>query len=1077
MLPHSGSDQPVCTPQHTVCSTTSPASGDRTAVLTTVDRSLNFYHSRLAELGILPAHARYHGLKPGPDGSILQVVRTFEGRPRLFVPEAKKKQWEKVSKRKSAYGLHDDQFFQELCVRRLHPDTLAANPRLHKYMNERGQRVYPMPANSAIANYKNEETGGTINFIEGYFKALALDLGGMETVAFTGISVYRLSEDLVEYLTARRPERINILYDADALNLSRSASALTSRRSEDFFASVSRFSSELFALCRRIQLNCDIFFIMGRADSPEKGVDDMMQVHGQLPVILDLVGFPSEYRFTETRFFAGFKLAESTAQSKLKKLFLQKNYRDWAEQVTGKDVNQLAAGFKYCKATYRAIDGGNLMDSTITYELDDDPFAVEVPAEQLRVRKYLDEQRQRFEELFGEHKRLAIQAPTGSGKTTFLMQYAKRNEVRMVLAVPTINLAKQVARQHNAYALHGNYRVQHVQHANEAQVVVCTYDTLPHVPDLWRRILVIDEAHNLINQYGQTYRTVRPFRAEALRKCTHLMGQAARTILLSGTMPDLLCRALEFHRVDVRRTDNPTVRVFDVEADISSPEGLAKCLLAQLAERDWRRPDLHVVFWNHTDQIERVKNTLIDMQLLQTDEIAIITRRHYNDGDTASLNEIINRQKVRPNVKLLLCTCLISEGVNIKNTNIGRVYTVDLRCPDTFRQFVARFRKLDSINVFSILGAERDLQPEFFFPAELELAERFEAAQLQARHLQRRLSHWEQDYDADELPYIEQIQQQIDYRHDSQLLRLVYRDGQEWRPDVLHVLSALRGRQLATGNNCYFYSLLRRIGFQVLRIEQTQISEEVDEAVEAVHAVDKLKEADFLEQLREELLAPSQLISMVTGLYLYYKENGNRHAMARIRRLAGEIDEKDGTAAAWLAANRRQLSRDARDLIMRSVVLTYLGVNQHQKHLALSKSAWRQQLRQLTFYYENEAFGQRSNRKKMLAEHKEDIRIKRRIAELVDKHAGEEMSPQELQLLVSVMNVRKLSGRVVDVMALSPAQVLNIVLEVSAAEPIGSGRSRTVILGKKWSAANPPPGAVGCQALNADPLRILAFTG
>ncbi len=1069
---------PVCASLNPEIVSATPPSGVQNLASARVDRSPEFFHSRLDSLGIPYYQARHHGLKVAADGSILQVVRTFTGQPRYFIPEAKKKQWQKISQRKGTYALHDSQFYRELCVRRLHPAALAANPRLHKYMNEKGQRVYPLPGNLAIANYGNGEQGGTVTFIEGYFKALALDLGGLETVAFTGISVYRLSDALTEYLTARRPERINILYDADALQLGRSSGTLTSRRSEDFFHSVDRFSGELFALCRRIQLQCDIFFIMGRADSNEKGVDDMIEVHGQAAVIDDLASFPNDYRFQTTEFFSGFKLAESTRRAKLKKLFLGRNYREWAEAAVDKDFGQLAVGFKYCKANYRAIDAGNLMDATITYALEKDPFAVEVTADQLEVRKYLDEQRAGLDELIDTHKRLAVQAPTGAGKTTFFIEYAKRKDVRMVLAVPTVNLVKQVARQYKVYGLHGNYRIHNVQLANEAPIVVCTYDTLCHVPDLWRRVLVIDEAHNLINQYGETYRSIRPFRAETLRKCTHLIEEAARTILLSGTMPDLLCRALEFSRVDVTRSANPSVRVFDIEANHSSAEGLSKCLLAQLVELDWSTPLLQVVFWNHTDQIEQLRNTLLDMKLLQPDEIAVITRRHYNDGHTEGLNEIIRYQKVAPGIKLLLCTCLISEGVNIKNTNVSRIYTVGLRCPDTFRQFIARFRKLETVNVFSILEAERDLQPEFFFPAELELAERFEAATLQAKHLQRRLRHWESDYDTDELPFLDEIQRQIDYRHESKLMRLVYRDGKEWRADVLHVLSHLRGRMLATGNNCYFYTTLRRIGFHVLRVEQVVLSEAVEEAVDVAHAAKQVVQKDFLEGLREELQSPD-LFTPVNALYFHYREQGNRHAMARLRHLADDlIEEEDASTLAWLATHRRHLDRDARDLIMRSVVLRYFGIHDRAEYLALSKTAWRRQLRQWTFHFENEAFAQRSNRKKMLPEHKEEIRIKRRMAELIDQHAGEEMTPEELQQLISVMNWRKPdTGKVVDVMALSPAQVLNIALEVSATTTIGHGRSRSVILGRKWSVDYLPAGAVACRKLVANPLLILAFTG
>jgi len=282
---------------------------------------------------------------------------------------------------------------------------------------------------------------------------------------------------------------------------------------------------------------------------------------------------------------------------------------------------------------------------------------------------------------------------------------------------------------------------------------------------------------------------------------------------------------------------------------------------------------------------------------------------------------------------------------------------------------------------------------------------------------------------------------------------------------------------LATGNNCYFYSSLRRIGFEVLRVEQVVVSEEVAEAVGNAAAASKVDEQNFLEELREELLS-SDVCTPINALYLLCKEQGNRHAQARLRRLAGDlIEEDDATTLAWLAIHRRRLSRPARDLIMRTVMLRYLGVEERREFLGLSKSEWRRQLKRLTFYFENETFGVRGNRKKMHAEHKEEIRIKRRMAELVNQRAGEEISPQQLQQLVSVMNYRKLDGQVVDVMALSPAQVINIVLEVTDSVAVGHGRSRSVILGRKWSAGHPPSGVLACRDMLLNPLRILAFTG
>ena len=83
-------------------------------------------------------------------------------------------------------------FDRLLAVTRYHPDYLKANPERSKYGNQFGERVRPLPATLATKAYNAKTTGGLVAFIEGYFKAIALDLAGIEAVAFTGITVYRI---------------------------------------------------------------------------------------------------------------------------------------------------------------------------------------------------------------------------------------------------------------------------------------------------------------------------------------------------------------------------------------------------------------------------------------------------------------------------------------------------------------------------------------------------------------------------------------------------------------------------------------------------------------------------------------------------------------------------------------------------------------------------------------------------------------------------------------------------------------------------------------------------------------------
>ncbi|WP_020569773.1 DEAD/DEAH box helicase [Neolewinella persica] len=1208
---------------------------------------LDYFHNRLKALGLTKDNAMDYGLDVDAQGNILQLVRRFDGSFIEFIPQQFRKKVDRILSHRSSYQPHLEMYYRLLSVIRYHPDYLKANPKRSKYGNQFGEKVRPLPAPLAINAYNNGTTGGLITFIEGYFKAITLDLAGIESVAFTGITVYRIDPTLREYLIRRRPDRIFIMYDNDALDVSSSSPApptsnapaaspdetlvacgsnatsatppkcgsttllptasgssvanykttlLSSRRNEDFASSARKFATALFSLFSSIDHTCKIIFVMGRPTPPlgaggplgadagakegsstgkqPKGIDDLIEVHGAGPVTKDLLEFNFTPTFRESDFFAGFTLAKSTTNRKINRLIMGDNYRHWIErlQAPGSSRAKRAAtsplssaavwrgaggegsSFTYRGATYQPISTGNLYDETITYQLNTDPFAVDVPTDHLVIKNYITDQSQALHRLIKGKNRLAILAPTGSGKTTALINFAKREKTRMVIAMPTINLAEQTARGTRGFVLTGERDTAKIRAANEKNLIICTYDTLHQVPDLWRRILVIDEAHNLINQYGQVYNGFNPFRAETLRNCVRCFPDAKKTILLSGTMPPLLCHAFNFHLVTFRRLENPTVRVFDVEADGSDNQALSKCLITRLAEVfttptgpqrgqtaltpgggtgeavGGTRGKLHVIFWNNTDQIARLAKSLVELKYLAEYEVAIISRTHYDAGDSPDLDDIIRDQKINPRIKLLLCTCLISEGVNIKNTNVGRIYTVGLRCEDTFRQFIARFRKLKTVNVFSILEAERDLRPEFFQSAKMELLENLERAELQADHLRRRKEAYLCDYDEAELPFLDQIYQNIsnNYRtggayplqlaYRPELLNLVYRDG-DWHADPLHVLAAIHGRKLATSNNCYFYTRLRANNFSVFRVKRTPTNELVEETINVQHETAKAIRKEFRKKLLEDLTTyPDEPIN---ALYLLYQEKDNRHGLHSLRTLVPDLlDDCDGaTGAQYLGRHRQHLDDYAKRRILRLAKLHALGVQDKGPFLSMSIADFNHEYQAALFHFEQLVADDPELRKQMLPAHKEEVRIKQKIvASLTSPPSrpqrgrtfltpgeasaagtsitrgptltGEDLV-KKLQPLLSVPRPRNLPPPPVpryqhpkpnsssgtqgafDILGLTPAKAINLLRRIMHTTVNGEGRYRTITVGDPFTSASPPTLATTACNLLQNPVKVL----
>jgi hypothetical protein len=589
-------------------------------------------------------------------------------------------------------------------------------------------------------------------------------------------------------------------------------------------------------------------------------------------------------------------------------------------------------------------------------------------------------------------------------------------------------------------------------------------------------------------------------------------------------MPPLLCRTLNATLVSVSRAKNPNVRIFDIEADGSTAEALSRSLITSLSEIDWAIGKLHVVFWNNTDQLTAIKDLIVKLGYLQEDQVATISRSHYNRGEADSLDDIISKQKIKPGIKLLLCTCLISEGVNIKNRNVGRIFTVGLRDEDTFRQFIARFRKLKVVNVFSILPAERDLLPDFFTFADEELLDNLERADLQARQLERSKGRWQSEYSVEDLPFLPAIERSKDYQYRNHLLDLAYHDD-SWIADSLHVLAAIHGRKVATANNCYFYTRLRAVGFTVLRVKKKPTADVVDEVISNAREAQKEERKAFHESLLEDLLSDPGPV--VNALFLWYAEQGNRHGRASLQQLAPDLldDVKGATGAQYLTRHRRRLNEKAHTRILSFCRLHALGVTDKEPFLRLTTAEFNRQYRATKFHFEQQLYDDPEGRKLMKPEHKEEVRIKQHIARhlapaappLTDNNLGENVASGDpdyfgagakmvgraivdtLRPLLSVQRIapfrrdhppRSSYGRglpppslplkasaTIDLLGLTPARAINLVRNITHCTVKGSGRYRTITVHAEFTTDNPPPLAAAANNLLSDPAKILPLLG
>lgn len=974
----------------------------------------SYFEHRLAELGITLDEAERHGLREDPAGNVLQVIRNFDGRPILWQDRTgtNKRKIERLKTRKTETehsGL--EQFNRELTIVRYSPDNLDAirrhRPDAGKYKFPAkaltGHSVYPMPSAAAIDAYNAGRTGGVVVGIEGYFKAAALSVNGVEAVAFTGISTYRMCARMADYLIRRQPEDVVAMYDSDALDVRRDKATgeINTVRVSSFYQSAANFATQFFNFCQRHGLNIRLHFAMVHPDAGKKGVDDLIAAatpDERRRIIADF------HTLADSRYFRFIRLHRTTYERKLTAFFGLTNHMEFYHRhaaAIGNDAFRFGGAKYRLRVPSRHFDLFQYSEGHQYFEALFDPFAVDMDVTELTVDKYMAEATGGIDNILATCEKVCISANTGTGKTAFFLGarrggrildkgYFKRTGTAGVVAVPTVMLAKQLAAKYKVPALHGWVSIDKREKALNSPVVVCTYDTLHHITDLGRRVLVVDEAHNLINQYGEI-KTNAPFRAATLRRIAERFDVAAKTVLISATPSKMLAKEMGFRFVRVLRRENNMVNVYAIEAKKHGRKALTAATLAELAGLKWDDGRIHFVYYNNREQLEFIREHMVRSGRLSAEDVTVITREHVHAGHRI-FNEVVTDERIT-GVKLVLSTCLMAEGLNITNTNIGNIYTVGINCVDSFRQFVARFRHMATVDVYDIRPPERRVDKRFLLPADIQVSALRKQAEAEAEALEMERAAMLSEFTEDELMFWDDIQPRYEYT--GQIFRQTYtNDAGEVVVDELRIFAAVRERMVDYMNNVVFYTRLS---------EHANILIQGREALEADKAADIEREAKKTERaVREHKAATMERLrddlreDPATVLHAYHLHAGrtnNRHATADVEALAGDLVDAAGEldAREYLHRHGEDFRHKwAKNCVRAFARLSFIGADPDAIRDELEQFREReffQRWRKYTTLMELLIYEDRNQRKRLTARHRADIKAKKYIRKWVEDSA------------------------------------------------------------------------------------------
>lgn len=262
-----------------------------------------------------------------------------------------------------------------------------------------------------------------------------------------------------------------------------------------------------------------------------------------------------------------------------------------------------------------------------------------------------------------DHDKLLVIAPTGSGKTSWAVNVFSSFD----MLYPTKMNGSQKASQY------GIHFVEEGTFPNDDDKQFGTFDAIHKFlrRDCSQRTLIIDESHHHILSSNEN------FRRNTITTVFDAIQEYKQVILLTGT-PISTTHPLmqDFVRITIEHENAKEHEYYFVTADntVTAIEG------------HFQPGMINFVFCNDKKRI----HTYEEFFQQKGYKVGVVTAD--TKHETLS-QEIIQNGIITKPYDIIFTTSVVSESVDIYNTNIGSVQYITRDCPALIKQFVSRFRK------------------------------------------------------------------------------------------------------------------------------------------------------------------------------------------------------------------------------------------------------------------------------------------------------------------------------------------------------------------------------------------------
>lgn len=300
---------------------------------------------------------------------------------------------------------------------------------------------------------------------------------------------------------------------------------------------------------------------------------------------------------------------------------------------------------------------------------------------EMKIGYYLSDDFDKVASIIENNKKTCVYAGTGYGKTKAFVDYFK-NKVgcKTIFLVPLQVLANQVAAKYKIPCLIGESTPQMHSLAKRLNIFVATYEQgVKHIATGQFDYIVIDEFHNMI--------TANSYKEEALSNLSQKLEHVDSKIIgLTGT-PSTIMRRLGFHMLRVTRNKPETMFVNERFTNRRGHFIVINHILEFGGKSIFRL--------NSTNDLQSIKEELIHNYGYKEDAVLVLySSKSIKNSEAYKL--LVDKERFADEVKIVLTTAMIDEGLNIKQTDFENIVYVESNDyfprPEPIKQFFARVR-------------------------------------------------------------------------------------------------------------------------------------------------------------------------------------------------------------------------------------------------------------------------------------------------------------------------------------------------------------------------------------------------